>query len=82
MFSEFGRVPRFFVFIVVVTLFYPAIPVAAQQRLPLTIAEAGDLALRCAPSVAPFREQHRHGGRIAGCASRGRAAAAESASRP
>jgi outer membrane protein TolC len=52
MFSEFGRVPRFFVFVVVVTLFCPAVPAAAQQRLPLTIAEAGDLALSGEPGAA------------------------------
>ena len=52
MFSEFGRVPSIFVFVVVVTLFWPAIPAVAQQRLPLTIAEAGDLALSGEPGAA------------------------------
>ena len=52
MFSEFGRVPRFFILVVVVTLFCPVVPAAAQQRLPLTIAEAGDLALAGEPGAA------------------------------
>ena len=52
MFPDVGRVPRFFVFVVVVTLFCQAIPAAAQQRLPLTITEAGDLALAGEPGAA------------------------------
>ena len=52
MFSDFGRVPSIFVLVVVVTLFCPAVSAAAQQRLPLTIAEAGDLALSEEPGAA------------------------------
>ena len=44
MFLNLGRVPGFIV-VLYVALCSWAAPVAAQQRVPLTIAEAGDLAL-------------------------------------
>ena len=51
MLLDFGRVPGFIVvFFVALPLW--AAPVAAQQRVPLTIAEAGDLAIAGEPGSA------------------------------
>jgi len=51
MFADFGRVPGFIV-VLYVALSSWAAPVAAQQRVPLTIAEAGDLAIANEPGSA------------------------------
>jgi outer membrane protein TolC len=51
MFADFGRVPGFIVFLYVALSSWAA-PVAAQQRVPLTIAEAGDLAIANEPGSA------------------------------
>jgi outer membrane protein TolC len=48
MFADFGRVPGSIV-VIFVALLFPAASAVAQQRVPLTIAEAGDLAIAGEP---------------------------------
>ena len=57
MFSDTGRVPSFFVFFIVLAFSFSVAPATAQQRLPLTIAEAGDLALAAEPGTAAFLDR-------------------------
>jgi outer membrane protein TolC len=57
MFSDTGRVPSLFIYIIVVALFSEVVPAAAQQRLPLSIAEAGDLALAAEPGAAALLDK-------------------------
>lgn len=57
MFSDFGRTPGFVIFIIVGSLAWWPVPAAAQQRVPLTIAEAGDLALAGEPGSLALRQR-------------------------
>lgn len=57
MFSDAGRLPSLILFIIVVALSSSVAPAAAQQRVPLTIAEAGDLALAAEPGAAAFLDR-------------------------
>lgn len=54
MLLDFGRLPGFVVLSFVAIFAWPA-PVAGQQRVPLTIAEAGDLAITGEPGSAALR---------------------------
>jgi outer membrane protein TolC len=57
MFSNTGRVARLILSINIVALSFSVVPAAAQQRLPLTIAEAGDLALAGEPGATAFLDR-------------------------